>query len=165
MPWQLSLPTLVTDGYGHFHTQELQPNSLFTYALVYYWHTLVWPRAYRAAEGGERACKPRIVHVDGEILIVTKNTLPFAHVLSSIRWVYGRCKSYPDNCADKRSRVGNVDRSTWSLIIRRSKEYRSLLQVAVQTRKKYHQIQQRHSPCPATARRLLLSKLGSANSV
>ena len=57
---------------------------------------------------------------------------------------------------------------TWSSIFCRWKENRSPLlplQVAVQTRKKYHQIQQRHSPCPATARRLLLSKLVSASSV
>ena len=35
---------------------------------------MVTPRAYRAAVGGERACNPR---VDGEILIVTKNSKTF----------------------------------------------------------------------------------------
>ena len=35
------------------------------------------PRAYRAAVGGERACNPRSANVDGEILIVTKNSKTF----------------------------------------------------------------------------------------
>ena len=37
----------------------------------------VIPRAYRAAVGGERACNPRSANVDGEILIVTKNSKTF----------------------------------------------------------------------------------------
>ena len=38
-------------------------------------HSVI-PRANRAAEGGERACKSRIAHVDSEIHVVTKNALP-----------------------------------------------------------------------------------------
>ena len=34
-------------------------------------------RAYRAAVGGERACNPHSANVDGEILIVTKNSKMF----------------------------------------------------------------------------------------
>ena len=34
-------------------------------------------RAYRAAVGGERACNPRSANVDGEILVVTKNSKTF----------------------------------------------------------------------------------------
>ena len=38
---------------------------------------MVTSRAYRAAVGGERACNPRSANVDGEILIVTKNSKTF----------------------------------------------------------------------------------------
>ena len=42
----------------------------------------------------------------------------------------------------------------------------SPIQVAVQIRKKqYHQIQQRHSPCPTTVRLPLLSRVGSVSGV
>ena len=40
---------------------------------------LVKPRAYRAAVGGERASNPHSANVDGEILIVTKNSTNVQH--------------------------------------------------------------------------------------
>ena len=39
----------------------------------------------------------------------------------------------------------------------------SPVQVALQIRKKYHRLQQRHSPLSATARRLLLGKVGGGD--
>ena len=41
--------------------------------------TLVPPRAYRATVGGERACNSHSANVDGEILIVTKNSTNVQH--------------------------------------------------------------------------------------
>ena len=40
-------------------------------------YVLQCPRAYRAAVGGERACNPHSANIDGEILIVTKNSKMF----------------------------------------------------------------------------------------
>ena len=39
----------------------------------------------------------------------------------------------------------------------------SPVQVALQIRKKYHRLQQRHSPLSATAHRLLLGKVGGGD--
>ena len=48
---------------------------------------------------------------------------------------------------------------------RRKVSATSPVQVALQIRKKYHRLQQRHSPLSATARRLLLSKVGCTTQV
>ena len=45
---------------------------VYNYMYMYV-YTLYKSRAYRAAEGGERACIVNSPHVDGEILHVTKN--------------------------------------------------------------------------------------------
>ena len=121
-------------------------------------------RAYRAAEGGERAFKSRIALVDSEIhdIVVTKNTLPATHVLASIQWIYGHCEPYPDNRADvdKRSRE-QLSSAEAKNVDRHFSHAKSLWSHA----KKYLQIQRRLSPCHATAHRLLLSKVGSASGV
>ena len=51
--------------------------------------------------GGERACNARRVHIDIEILIVTKNTFPFVHVLANIQWDIRALVSHAC-CVDKR---------------------------------------------------------------
>ena len=52
---------------------------VYNYMYMYV-YTLYKSRAYRAAEGGERACIVNSPHVDGEILHVTKNnTSSHAH--------------------------------------------------------------------------------------
>ena len=53
------------------------------------WYGFGNTRAYRSPYGGERACNARSALVDIEILIVTKNTLPFMYASVNIRCIYG----------------------------------------------------------------------------
>ena len=54
-----------------------------------FWHGFGNTRAYQDPFGGERACNARSALVDIEILIVTKNTLPFVYTSANIRCIYG----------------------------------------------------------------------------
>ena len=52
------------------------------------WYGFGNTKAYRSPYGGERACNARSALVDIEILIVTKNTLPFVYAHQRISNVY-----------------------------------------------------------------------------
>ena len=69
----------------------------------------VEPRVYRAAYGSDKTCA---MHIDIEILIVAKKTVPFVFVLANFRWIYTNMLSHAHcNCVTKCSQLGG-DQST-----------------------------------------------------